>query len=71
MERNGAILIFHDDNHYVLKEIKSFLNTNGYEIHLDGHQFSTTDEQRNQGKNGNPPIELYLHYLSLHRIVID
>jgi hypothetical protein len=28
-------------------------------------------EQQNQGQNGNPPIELYLHYLSFHRIVLD
>jgi hypothetical protein len=32
MEKNGAILIFHDDNPHILKEIKLFLNTNGYEI---------------------------------------
>jgi hypothetical protein len=36
MERNGVVIIFHDDNPRVLKEIKSFLDTNGYEIHLDG-----------------------------------
>jgi hypothetical protein len=30
---NGAIFIFHDDDPYILKEIKSFLESNGYEIH--------------------------------------
>jgi len=34
MEMNGTILIFHDDNLYVLKEIKSFLDMSGYEIHF-------------------------------------
>jgi len=34
MENNGTILIFHDDNLRILKEIKSFLDTNGYEIHF-------------------------------------
>jgi len=34
MEKNSAILIFHDDDHHVLKEIKSFLEMNGYEIHF-------------------------------------
>jgi hypothetical protein len=29
---NGAILIFHDDDPYILKETKS-LETNGYGIH--------------------------------------
>ncbi len=32
MEKNGTIIIFHDDNPHILKEIKSFLNLNGYEI---------------------------------------
>jgi hypothetical protein len=31
MEKNGIVLIFHDNPH-ILKEIKSFLNTSGYEI---------------------------------------
>ncbi len=31
---NGVIFIFHDDDPCILKEIKSFLETNGYEIHL-------------------------------------
>jgi hypothetical protein len=34
MERNGAILIFHDDDLRVLKKIKSLLNMNGYEVHF-------------------------------------
>jgi hypothetical protein len=34
MENNGTILIFHDDNPRMLKDIKSFLDTNGYEIHF-------------------------------------
>jgi hypothetical protein len=34
MEENDIILIFHDDNPHILKEIKSFLETNGYEIHF-------------------------------------
>ncbi len=34
MENNGTILIFHDDNVRILKKIKSFLDTNGYEIHF-------------------------------------
>jgi len=33
MEKNGAILIFHDDDLCVLKEIKS-LEMNGYEIYF-------------------------------------
>ncbi len=32
MERNGTVLIFHDDDLCVFKEIKSFLDTNGYQI---------------------------------------
>jgi len=32
MERNSAVLIFHDDDLCVFKEIKSFLDTNGYQI---------------------------------------
>ncbi len=39
MERNGTILIFHVDDPCVLKEIKSFLDTNGYEIHSNGQSF--------------------------------
>jgi len=34
MERNGAFFIFHDDDLCIFKEIKSFLDTNGYEIHF-------------------------------------
>jgi hypothetical protein len=34
MEKNGAIYIFHDDDPRILKEIKSFLEMNGYEIHF-------------------------------------
>jgi hypothetical protein len=34
MEENGVVFIFHDDNPHILKEIKSFLETNGYEIHF-------------------------------------
>ncbi len=30
---NGAIVVFHDDDPCVLKEIKSYLETNEYEIH--------------------------------------
>jgi len=33
VEKNGAVLIFHDGDPHVLKEIKS-LETNGYEIHF-------------------------------------
>jgi hypothetical protein len=29
---NNAIVVFHDDDPYVLKEIKSSLEGNGYEI---------------------------------------
>jgi hypothetical protein len=32
VENNGTILIFHNDDPCVLKEIKSFLKKNGYEI---------------------------------------
>jgi hypothetical protein len=34
MEDNDTLLIFHDDNPCILKEIKSFLETNRYEIHF-------------------------------------
>jgi hypothetical protein len=34
MEENGTILIFHDDDPHILKEINSFLEMNGYEIHF-------------------------------------
>jgi hypothetical protein len=30
---NGVVIIFHDDDPHVLKEIKSFLETNGYDMH--------------------------------------
>jgi hypothetical protein len=30
---DGAIVIFHDDDPFVLKKIKSYLETNGYEVH--------------------------------------
>jgi hypothetical protein len=30
---DGAIVVFHDDDPFVLKEIKSYLETNGYEVH--------------------------------------
>ncbi len=33
LAKNGAIFIFHDDDPHILKEIKSFLENNGYEIH--------------------------------------
>jgi hypothetical protein len=31
---NGAVVVFHDDDPPVLKEIKSYLEQNGYEIWL-------------------------------------
>jgi hypothetical protein len=34
MEENGTIFIFHDDDPHILKEIESFLEMNGYEIHF-------------------------------------
>ncbi len=34
VENNGVILIFHDDDPRIFKDIKSFLKTNGYEIHF-------------------------------------
>ncbi len=34
IEKNGAILIFHDDDPHIFKEIKSFSERNGYEIHF-------------------------------------
>jgi hypothetical protein len=41
---NGAVVVFHEDDPCVLKEIKSYLETNGYEIHsrsTQGGQLST------------------------------
>ncbi len=32
LTKNGAFLIFHDDDTHILKEIKYFLETNGYDI---------------------------------------
>jgi DNA-binding response OmpR family regulator len=32
LHANGAIVVFHDDDPRVLKEIKSYLEQNGYEI---------------------------------------
>jgi hypothetical protein len=29
---DGVVVVFHDDDPYVLKEIKSYLEGNGYEI---------------------------------------
>jgi hypothetical protein len=31
---NGVVFNFHDDVSYIMKEIKSFLETNGYDNHL-------------------------------------
>jgi len=36
MEENGVVLIFHDDDPHILKEIKSFLKTNGLKSISDG-----------------------------------
>jgi hypothetical protein len=38
---------------------------------MGSHQFFTPNEQQNQGENGNSPTELYLHYLSFHKIIWD
>jgi hypothetical protein len=50
MEENGVALIFHDDDPYVLKEIISFLETNGYEIHFKWAVINSLQQMKNEIK---------------------
>jgi hypothetical protein len=68
MEENGAIFIFHDDNPCVLKEIKSFLETNGYEIHFRWAVISSLLWMNNETK-GKMIIPLLNYiYITYHSI---
>jgi hypothetical protein len=72
MEKNGVILIFHDDDLCVLKEIKS-LEMNGYEIHFRQAIINYLPWM-NSGIKGEMVISLLnfiLHYISFHGIVLD
>ncbi len=61
MEDNGRILIFHDDNPHVLKEIKS-LKTNGYEIHFKWAIINSLQRMNNKIKGKMViPLLNYIH----------
>ncbi len=47
---NSVIVVFHDDDPHVLKEIKSYLETNGYEIHSRWVVINTLAQMNNELK---------------------
>ncbi len=63
---NGAILLFHDDDTHIQKEIKFILETNGYEIHSKWAIINTLPQMNSEIK-GKMVIPLFICiYITLH-----
>ncbi len=60
------VLIFHDDDPCVLKEIKSFLETNGYEIHSKWVVINTMSWMNNEIKGKMVIAFLICIYITYH-----
>jgi len=68
VEKNGTILIFHHDDLHILKEIKSFLEMNGYEIHFRWAIFNFLLWMNNEIKGKLVIPLLNFIYITFHSI---
>ncbi len=68
MEKNGIVIIFHDEHPCVLKEIKFFLETNGYEIHFKWVVINCLLRMSSRIKGKMVIFILNFIYITLHSI---